>query len=506
MGSFLFGMSQLSNTENPRVSTQQGVLQGTYDSGISSFKGIPFAQAPVGDLRWKAPLAPKAWEGTRKADKFGPRAMQRAIFSDMNFRSDGMSEDCLYLNVWTPAKTGKEKLPILVYFYGGGLFTGDGSEYRYDGENMARNGIISITVNYRLNVFGFMSHPELTAESPHKASGNYGFLDQMAALQWIQKNIAAFGGDPNRVTIAGESAGSVSVTAQMASPLSKDLMAGAIGSSGSILGTLGAIPLGEGEKIGKAFEKILGAKSLKEMRAISAEEILEATKELGLTAFSTTIDGYFFPKPVSEIFEANEQAQIPLLLGWNSQEGHYSSLLGKKEASVKNFKEALEKMYPGKGEKAFEVYHASNPEEVKQAAGDLAGDNFTGFSTWRWGNLHAKSGQAVYQYFYAHPRPALDENSPKGATHSAEIEYAMGNLPTNLVYTWTDDDYQVSKIFQSYYLNFVKTGNPNGLGLPVWPHIKEGNTPHVLHIDVKTEAKPEKLRPRYLFLDSLKPE
>ena len=230
-----------------QVKTANGVVEGvTEKSGIRAFRGIPFAAPPVGDLRWKPPQPVKNWEGVRQADKFGPRAMQRPIFGDMNFRSDGMSEDCLYLNVWTPAKSGDERLPVLVYFYGGGFMAGDGSEPRYDGASMARKGIVAVTVNYRLGVFGFLAHPELTGESPHHASGNYGLLDQNAALRWVRRNIAAFGGDPDKVTIAGESAGSVSVSAQMASPLSKDLIAGAIGESGSLMGTLPPVPLCRG--------------------------------------------------------------------------------------------------------------------------------------------------------------------------------------------------------------------------------------------------------------------
>ncbi len=241
-----------------RVTIANGILEGRYESGICSFKGIPFAQAPVGDLRWKEPQPVKNWDGVRKALSFGPRAMQRPLFSDMNFRSDGVSEDCLYLNVWSPAMPAGEKLsvpdngqlPVLVYFYGGGLMAGDGSEYRYDGEDMARKSIVSVTVNYRLTVFGFFAHPELTKESPHHASGNYGLLDQYAALRWVQENIAAFGGDPKRVTIAGESAGSFSVSAQMASPLSKNLIAGAIGESGSLLGLQAPLSLSDAEKEG----------------------------------------------------------------------------------------------------------------------------------------------------------------------------------------------------------------------------------------------------------------
>src|SRR6476660_8898915 len=241
------------NGEAPRVKIANGTLEGVNESGIKTFKGVPFAAPPVGNLRWREPQPVQNWSGVRKADKFGPRAMQLPVFGDMNFRSDGMSEDCLYLNVWTPAKTENEKLPVLVYFYGGGFIAGDGSEPRYDGESLARRGIVAVTVNYRLSVFGFFAHPELTKESAHHASGNYGLLDQSAALRWVKQNIAAFGGDPNKVTIAGESAGSVSVSAQMASPLSKDLIAGAIGESGSIVGTLSAVPLAEGEENGTRF-------------------------------------------------------------------------------------------------------------------------------------------------------------------------------------------------------------------------------------------------------------
>src|SRR5215471_14643556 len=269
-----------------RVKTANGVVEGTAEKSASekgaavrTFKGIPFAAPPVGDLRWQAPQPVKDWDGVRKADQFGPRCMQRPIFGDMGFRSNGMSEDCLYLNVWTPAKSARERLPVLVYFYGGGFVAGDGSEARYQGESMAGKGIVALTVNYRLGVFGFFSHPELTKESPHHASGNYGLLDQNAALRWVQQNIAAFGGDPKRVTIAGESAGSTSVSAQMASPLSKDLIAGAIGESWSIISTLSAVPLAEGEKAGVKFAASLGkesAPSLAELRAITAEQLLQA--------------------------------------------------------------------------------------------------------------------------------------------------------------------------------------------------------------------------------------
>ncbi|MDQ3918148.1 MAG: carboxylesterase family protein, partial [Acidobacteriota bacterium] len=269
-----------------RVKTASGVVEGDgpQASGVRVFKGIPFAAPPVGELRWKEPQPLKSWAGVRQAVKFGPRCMQAPVFGDMNFRSEGMSEDCLYLNVWTPAKTDGERLPVLVYFYGGGFVAGDGSEPRYDGESIAAKGIVAVTVNYRLGVFGFLAHPELTKESPHHASGDYALLDQNAALVWVRENIAAFGGDPRRVTIAGESAGSVSVSAQMASPLSKDLIAGAIGESGSIIGTLGAVPLAQAEQSGAKFAAELGATSLASLRALTTEQVFEAATRGGFAS------------------------------------------------------------------------------------------------------------------------------------------------------------------------------------------------------------------------------
>lgn len=513
-----------AETAAPQIKTANGILEGTYESGIRVFKGIPFGQPPVGNLRWREPQPVKNWTGVRKADKFGPRAMQRALFGDMGFRSNGMSEDCLYLNVWTPATSSTQKLPVLVYFYGGGLVAGDGSEWRYDGENMARKGIIAITVNYRLTVFGFFAHPELTKESPHHASGNYGFLDQQAALQWVQQNIAAFGGDPKRVTIAGESAGSYSVSAQMASPLSKNLIAGAIGESGSLLNTTPTQPQAEAEKNGVEFGTSVGATTLAALRAIPAEELLQATAKQGTPRFGPTVDGYFFPKPPIEIYAAGEQAHVPLLVGWNSEENNYRSVLGQNKATIENYTQAVQKLYGERANEALKAYNAASDNDVEKIATLLASDRFIGFSTWKWSDLQSKTGgKPVFRYFYSRPRPAMraemgnavpglaggiirsDSTVPKpkpatGAVHSAEIEYALGNLPTNRVYDWQPEDYKVSTIMQEYFANFIKTGDPNGMGLPTWPSVK-GNTVPVMNIDVNTHVEPEYRRERYLFID-----
>jgi para-nitrobenzyl esterase len=301
-----------------RVTTENGIVQGTEQSGLRSFKGIPYAAPPVGDLRWKEPQPATSWTGVRPATQFASRCMQGNIYSDMVFRASGTGENCLYLNVWTPATSADAHLPVLVYFYGGGFVSGDGSEPRYDGANIARKGIVALTVNYRLGVFGFLSHPDLTKESPHHASGNYGLLDQSAALRWVQKNIAAFGGDPRKVTIAGESAGSISVSVQMASPLSRNLIAGAIGESGAAIApTLPPVPQQDAEQRGALFGKSLEADSIASLRAMTAQQLLEEASKPGVGRFPLVIDGYVLPKSVAAIFAAGEQAHVPLLVGWN---------------------------------------------------------------------------------------------------------------------------------------------------------------------------------------------
>jgi para-nitrobenzyl esterase len=500
-----------ASTPATQVRIANGLLEGTTEaSGIRSFKGVPFAAPPTGALRWREPQPVQAWKEIRQAKKFAPRAMQLPLFSDMNFRSDGVSEDCLYLNVWTPAKSANEKLPVLVYFYGGGFVAGDGSEPRYDGESMARRGIVAITVNYRLGVFGFLAHPELTKESPHKASGNYGFLDQSAALRWVQQNIAAFGGDPKKVTIAGESAGSMSVSAQMASPLSKTLFARAIGESGSMLNTsFGPIPLAEGEKNGVAFATSIGATSLADLRALPAQQLLEAAGKPGVTRFAPTIDSYFFTQSPTATFAAGQQARVPLLVGWNSQEMSAPFLLGKEPPTPENYRQVVQKLYPERAAEVMKLYPATTAQEAEKSATDLAGDRFIAYSTWKWADMHSQTGgQPVYRYLYARPRPAMNPamgNAPaaKGAAHSAEIEYALGNLATNEVYAWTPEDYKVSETMQSYFANFIKTGNPNGTGLATWPDAKTGGSGQILRLDVITRAEPEQHRARYLLLDQL---
>lgn len=504
-----------AQNEPPRVRTAGGIAEGVMDTNaIARFSGVPYAQPPVGPLRWKEPQPPLPWKGVLKADHFRAGPMQKRVFSDMTFRSDGFSEDCLYLNIWTPSKSRKDKLPVLVYFYGGGFVAGDGSEYRYDGESLAQKGIVTVTVNYRLGIFGFFSHPELTKESPHHASGNYGLLDQQAALVWVKKNIAAFGGDPSKITIGGESAGSMSVSAQMASPLSRDLIAGAIGESGAMIKPTGSpITLEEGEQNGLKFAQATGAASLADLRALSAGQLLDAAAKPGAFRTAATIDGYFFPKSPVEIFAAGEEARVPLLAGWNSTEVPYMALLGADDPTPENYAKKIRQLYGADADQVLKLYPGSTRDEVIQSATALASDRFIVFSTWKWTDLQAKTGrQPVYNYLFSHPRPATVEATQAntqttppwpGAFHASEIEYALGNLATNKVYAWTPDDYKVSATMEAYFANFIKTGNPNGNGLPNWAPNTAGSPVQRMNINVDSRLEPEAHPGRYAFLDSL---
>jgi para-nitrobenzyl esterase len=500
-----------------RVKTANGVVETTAApvNGVRAFKGIPFAQPPVGDLRWRAPQPPKNWSGARNADEFGPRCMQRTgPNADYWFRSNGMSEDCLYLNVWTPAKSSKERLPVLVYIFGGGFQNGDGSEPRYDGASMAAKGIVAVTLNYRTNLFGFFVHSDLAAESPHKAAGNYGLLDQVAALRWVEKNIAAFGGDPKRVTIAGESAGSLSVSALMASPLSRDLIAGAIGESGALISTLPPRTLPVAIQNSAKFTDAAGTADLKALRAMPAERLLDIAAKIAPFRFTAVIDGYFLPKPLAQAFEAREQSKVPLLAGSNSQEMGPQAILGTDEPTPENFAARVTKLYGDRAADVLKVYAATTREEALQAAMDLASDRFISHGTWKWTELHMQTGgKPVYRYLYTRIRPpykGMPGQAPPppgppalGAVHSAEIQYAMGNLDLDKRYDWEPADYKVSQIMQSYFVNFIKNGNPNGPGLPEWPAYDARTNYMRLRIGDDTRAEPEPHRARYLLLDTI---
>ncbi|MCR9063061.1 MAG: carboxylesterase family protein [Cytophagales bacterium] len=519
-------IAQNQNGFPVHVKIDNGVIEGNYDTktGIQKYFGIPFAKPPIGNLRWKAPQALDNWTGVKITKEFGPRPMQKVVFGDMNSRSNGVSEDCLYLNVWTPASRNTKNLPVLVYFYGGGNVAGDASEPRYDGENMAKEGIVVVTCNYRLNVFGFLAHPELSAEASYKASGNYGALDQVAALKWVQKNIAAFGGDPSKVTIAGESAGSIGVSTQMASPLAKNLIAGAIGESGAAIPpTMAPIPLAQAERNGVEFLDKAGIKSIEALRALSTREIYEIYNESNRFGFPLVIDGYFLPKSLIEIFNAKEQAMVPLLAGWNSAEipamAYMQGMPYTKEAFISKTK----MLYPKDFEEVLALHPHSNEAEIERSATDLASDRFIAYSTWKWLDLHKNnSTQPVYRYLYSKLRPALvdktlisglaggtlkAENAPPapkamGAPHACEIEYAMGNLERIKEYAWEADDFKTSKTMMGYFANFIKSGNPNGEDLPYWEAMNPSESnPSYMVIDAESHLEKSNVEKRYHFHD-----
>ena len=526
-----------------RVKTANGIVESTAapKDGVRSFKGIPFAQPPVGDLRWREPKPAGDWTGIRNADRFGARCVQWPPGHISSSRADTASEDCLYLNVWTPTKSDNTKLPVLLYIYGGAFQNGDGSELDYDGESMARHGIVAVSINHRNGIFGFFVHPDLVAESPHHAAGNYGLLDQVAALQWVRKNIAAFGGDPNRITIAGESSGSISVSALMASPLSRNLIAGVIGESGSIIfePEYALRSLSVAGQDGIKFAAAAGATTLAALRAMTAAQIQDAERVQAEAAiargvrwayyrFTEDIDGYFFPKPPAAIFEAGEQAKVPLLAGSNTEEQPASSVLGDAGPTPEALANAIRKLYGERAGPVLRAYAATTTDEVFEAAAHLASANFISWPTWKWTELHLKTGgKSIYRYLYAHSRPlrpampgqpgsaaptrgtssipaAGTERpvAPRGASHGSEIAYAMGNLDLDKRYPWEPADYEVSKVMQAYWVNFIKTGNPNSSGLPDWPAYRADSLYQRMRIDVKCQAEPEAHRDRYVALEA----
>ena len=510
----------------PKVKTQNGVVEGVYEpsAGLETFKGVPYALPPVGNLRWREPQPLKNWKGIRVTKNFGPKAMQKPLFSDMQFRSNGTSEDCLYLNIWKPAENSVAKskgksvlisvsksvtgsailLPVLVYFYGGGFKGGDGSEYRYDGADLARKGIITITVNYRLGIFGFLAHPELSVESGHHASGNYGLQDQTAALRWVSKNISAFGGDPSRVTIAGESAGSISVFAQMATPLSRNLFAAAIGESGAMIKpTFIPVSLDTAEHNGLDFMTRAGLKNLKAMRAMPAKKLLdlEFNRNEKLPA---VIDGYFFKEIPALTFAAGRQAKVPLLVGWNSAEGGYGDIIHD-SITPDHYASVIKHVFGSSADKALILFPGTDEKTIKQSATDLASDMFIVYSTWKWADLQAKtSGKPVYRYLFSRIRQTADDRKKPlglGASHSSEIEYALGNLSTNKVFDWNADDFKVSATMEGYFANFIKTGNPNGNGLPTWQALNINAPINFINIDVETKMQQDINNSRFNFLE-----
>ena len=473
--------------------TASGVVMGERAQGsdVTAFEGIPYAASPVGDLRWKAPQPSMAWEGVRHADHFSASCMQVIRGEHLPWTREFMaqypiSEDCLYLNVWTAAKGHNiaKPRPVLLWIHGGGLIEGSSAPAAYNGAAMAKRGLVFVSINYRLGAFGFMAHPTLTAESPNHASGDYGLLDIVAALRWVRENIAAFGGDPSRVTIAGQSSGSTAVLFMTASPLAKGLFRGAIAESGADLDPPTSVTLQEAEQNGSAFAEKCGGRTLAELRALSAESVLQCQRSAGLR-FRPDIDGLFLTHSVGDVFAAGMQNDVPTITGMNADEGSASSGYGKISAAEyaaeakKNYGvNSVEflRLYPGETD-------AEAGESLKQSSRDRAQ-----VSAYLWGEKRAETSHtSAYTYSFSRAIP-WPEYPQFGAFHSAEIPYALGNLSA-LQRSYEPIDYELEREVSGYWEQFVRTGDPNKAGLPGWLPYRKGQG-DLMELGVKTGMRP----------------
>ena len=472
--------------------------------GVRCFKGVPYARPPLGPLRWRPPHPAAPWSGVRPTHVFGPGSLQAIVFDDIDPTIAGVSEDCLYLNVWTPADLAAgERLPVLFWIHGGGFAVGSGSEPRYDGARLAAKGVVVVTVNHRLNALGFFAHPELTAESETGSSGDYGMLDLVAALEWVRANIAAFGGDANAVTVGGESAGSMAANGLMVSPLARGLFVRAIGESGSLFDSLTRRlkRLAEAEIEGVAFAQRLGAANLAQLRALPADRILAAAPGVG---FWPIVDGHFLPATPHEIFCDRAHNDVALMAGWNKDEGFNFTLL--QGADTKRpYVDIVRDLFGDDAAGALHFYPGGADAEDARSARELGGDLMIGYSTWTWLEAACAFSRAkVFRFVFDRApltpqgwfgeRPSRDA----GAFHSGEIPYVFDNLDA-MGWLVTAEDRAVAATASSAWLNFLRCGDPNGPGVPHWPPYKTLDW-SVFHFDQPAWAAPEAKRERMEFL------
>ena len=464
----LVAAAQLASAAGAQqVMTESGTISGVSANGLSVYKGVPFAAPPVGDLRWRPPAPAAPWTGARKADAFAPACMQVGV-SMPGETPPAVSEDCLYLNIWTPAKTAHEHLPVIVWIYGGGYMNGSASMPLYWGDRLAHKGVIVVTIAYRLGPLGFLALPELTRESPHHSSGNYGLMDQIAALEWLQRNIAAFGGNPKCVTIAGQSSGSISVSILMASPLAKGLFQRAIGESGGLFEPLQLGPkflLANAERDGEKYAVSLGAASLKELRRLPASQL---TGNAGGIVHAV-IEPYVLPVSPYEAFASGQQNDVPLLIGSNAEEAR--AMVDVTHETAATFASDLERSVGQLPTVLVAAYPHATDEEARQAQLDLERDLRFGWDMWAWARLQAGTGQSpafYYSFRQQPPFPTASVYAGWGASHFAELWYVFDHLDQS-PWTWTAGDRKLAGEMSSYWVNFAKSGDPNGPGLPPWP-------------------------------------
>ena len=493
------GLSSQLHAGSLNVNTQQGKALGKTinDGKVKAFLGLPYAAPPVGALRWKAPQPPVKWKGERDATNFGAHCAQVHVFDDMIFQDKEDSEDCLFANVYAPASAkANSKLPVLFWIHGGGYSGGSASEPRHNGDFMPLKGVVLVTINYRLGVFGFLATADLAKEA-NGAAGNYGLLDQVAALEWVKTNIKNFGGDPENVTIFGESAGSFAVSSLMASPAARGLFHKAIGESGGAFSdSLSGDSLEAREKSDGAWADSLGVKSLEELRALPTGKILDAAKSKGMTGFSPDIDGKFLTEPVADTFAAGKQAHVPLLAGWNRDEASFFAM---RPMTAEQFKGMAGGLFKERADEFLKLYPAETDAQTLRSSIDYGGDNFIAFGTWKWIEAHRKTGDSPIYRFHLELAATPSKFHPgEFAFHSDDIEYIFGTLDTRPGWTVRPEDRKLSEQMMSYWTNFAKTGDPNGPGLPTWPKYDKDDS--LIHLDSTITAGPDSLRPRYEFL------
>jgi para-nitrobenzyl esterase len=442
------------------------------DASITVFKGVPFAAPPVGKLRWAAPKPVVAWDGVKKADHFGNSCVQLIVKERKPWTTEFMSheeisEDCLYLNIWTGAKATSEKRPVYIFIHGGGNVEGAGSIQTYDGEGLAKKGVIVVTINYRLGVFGWFTHPELTKESDVHASGNQALLDIVASVQWVRDNIAAFGGDPAKVTIGGQSAGAGNTHSLVASPLAKGLFRGAIAESGSSYSAAPGRTLADSEQAGVKFAEAKGAKSLAELRAMSAQKIFEAVEGI---RFGAVVDGYVLPASPAEIFAQGKQNDVPTLTGGNKHDNQGAT--PHPTITATDFTKQMTQRYGDLAGEFLKLYPAANDDQAHDSFNESIRDNMR-TSQYLWAMNRAKTAKSdVWVYYWDHALPGPDADQ-YGAFHTSEVPYAMNAIDRTVDRKLTPADYKIADTMSSYWANFIKTGNPNGKGLAHWPSEKE---------------------------------
>ena len=475
------------------VRTQAGLVQGTVENGITVYRGIPFGAPPVGDLRWQAPQPPAPWKGVKDTDKFAPACMQIPIVMPaLGIESVPVSEDCLYLNVWTPAKSPKDKLAVMVWIYGGGFSGGGTSLSQYGGMNLAKKGVVFVSIAYRVSVFGFLAHPELSAEQ-HGHSGNYGLLDQIAGLKWVERNIARFGGDPHRVTIFGESAGGISVSMLAASPLARGLFSGAISESGGNFaparrdgeGGENMVSLATAEHSGAALLAKLDVKSIADARKLPAEVLLKAGGP-GPGGTWPNFDGYVLPGDQYDLYKAGRLNDTPVLIGWNADEG----ALFVPTAAQNSYLASIHSGYGDYADKILSVYPADSDAAALRSARDIARDTLFGWNTWSWARLQSQAGKGkVFVYYFSHrpPYPDTPQFKDWGASHGSELSYVFGNFSSTMSPTAADK--AMAEQVSSYWVNFAKTGDPNGSGLPAWPAFTDADQ-QVMNLNDPSHAIP----------------